>query len=84
MNIVVATFNRADPGLYDRDIQMTYDTEYEGYRLRFARASEFWVNPERRRYKSRELRTVFVTEDDARAHIARVYKNFEPRVEISN
>jgi hypothetical protein len=84
MNVVIATFNRADPGPYDRDIQMTYDTEYDGYRLRFARASEFWVNPARRRYKSRELRTLFLSEADACAHMARTYKNFEPRVEIGN
>jgi len=78
---VLATFNRADPGPFDRDVELLIDDYYDGYRLRFAGSATCWVNPERRRYKSHELRTLFVTETEARAHMARVYGNFVPRVE---
>jgi hypothetical protein len=78
---VLAAFNRPDPGPYDHDIELLWDDAYECYRLRFAGSATCWVNPERRHYKSHELRTLFHTEADARAHIARVYGNFAPRVE---
>lgn len=79
--IQIAVLGHPEPGPYDRDVEILLDTSVDYYRIRFVGSNQFWVNPQRMKYRSDDMRTRFPDEQAARDYIARVYTNFTARVE---
>ena len=78
---LIATFNRADPGPYDRDVELLRSGPL--FILRYA-GGQPWINPAVPREAPQHERCAWPSEESARAYIDRVFKNFAPRVEKSN
>lgn len=82
MQTVIASFNRADPGPFDRTVELLHDRYYDLYLLRFERGQP-WINPAVPREAAQYKRQSWPTEASARGYIKRTFAAFGERVEIN-
>lgn len=81
MLTILATFNRADPGPFDRPVELVHDAYADLYLLRFTGGTA-WVNPAVPREAAQYKRRSWPTEEAAREYIKRTFERFGERVEI--
>ena len=80
MTDLIATYQRSDPGPFDRVIELHRDADGY-YRLRF-KGCDWWINPAVPREAPQAMRQGWVSRERAEAYIARTYAAFGEVQEI--